>query len=126
MIPMVGTPAEAEHIVACTRYPPHGRRGAAFGFAHDDYEGGEVAAKIAALHERTLVIAQDRKSTRLNSSHTVSSYAVLCLKKKTPRRTRYLPWPPDQRDAAPPPRRPGKRHRRTAYRRGGPLRQGRL
>src|SRR5476649_663390 len=25
---------------------------------------------------------QDRKSTRLNSSHTVSSYAVFCLKKK--------------------------------------------
>src|SRR5438034_6637777 len=25
---------------------------------------------------------KDRKSTRLNSSHTVSSYAVFCLKKK--------------------------------------------
>src|SRR5699024_9829967 len=27
--------------------------------------------------------AQDRKSTRLNSSHVSSSYAVFCLKKKT-------------------------------------------
>src|SRR5438132_4893240 len=27
-------------------------------------------------------VAQDRKSTRLNSSHTVISYAVFCLKKK--------------------------------------------
>src|SRR5438034_2307802 len=27
--------------------------------------------------------ALDRKSTRLNSSHTVISYAVFCLKKKT-------------------------------------------
>src|SRR5438132_2733318 len=27
---------------------------------------------------------QDRKSTRLNSSHTVISYAVFCLKKKIP------------------------------------------
>src|SRR5436190_14892948 len=27
-------------------------------------------------------IAEDRKSTRLNSSHTVISYAVFCLKKK--------------------------------------------
>src|SRR5438034_4119899 len=26
----------------------------------------------------------DRKSTRLNSSHTVISYAVFCLKKKSP------------------------------------------
>src|SRR5947209_13583490 len=28
---------------------------------------------------------RDRKSTRLNSSHANSSYAVFCLKKKTPR-----------------------------------------
>src|SRR5690625_6838071 len=28
-------------------------------------------------------IAIDRKSTRLNSSHVASSYAVFCLKKKT-------------------------------------------
>src|SRR5438034_6435873 len=28
------------------------------------------------------VDVQDRKSTRLNSSHTVISYAVFCLKKK--------------------------------------------
>src|SRR5438034_3810375 len=27
-------------------------------------------------------VPQDRKSTRLNSSHTVISYAVFCLKKK--------------------------------------------
>jgi len=58
MVPMVGTAEEAARVVACTRYPPHGRRGAAFGFAHDDYEGGDVAAKIAAIHDRTLVIAQ--------------------------------------------------------------------
>src|SRR2546430_2916911 len=30
----------------------------------------------------------DRKSTRLNSSHSQISYAVFCLKKKTRRRTR--------------------------------------
>src|SRR5690625_6105723 len=29
---------------------------------------------------------KDRKSTRLNSSHVASSYAVFCLKKKTRRR----------------------------------------
>ena len=58
MVPMVGTAAEAAHVVACTRYPPEGRRGAAFGFAHDDFEGGDVVAKMVAIHERTLVIAQ--------------------------------------------------------------------
>src|SRR5438132_5989290 len=30
---------------------------------------------------------QDRKSTRLNSSHTVISYAVFCLKKKKKKHT---------------------------------------
>src|SRR5438034_7177723 len=31
----------------------------------------------------------DRKSTRLNSSHTVISYAVFCLKKKKIKKTKY-------------------------------------
>src|SRR5947208_11459087 len=30
----------------------------------------------------------DRKSTRLNSSHQIISYAVFCLKKKTKKQTR--------------------------------------
>src|SRR5260221_5400881 len=30
----------------------------------------------------TALLGADRKSTRLNSSHTVISYAVFCLKKK--------------------------------------------
>jgi 2-keto-3-deoxy-L-rhamnonate aldolase RhmA len=58
MVPMVGTADEAARIVSSARYPPKGRRGAAFGFAHDDYQGGNVADKIAALHARTLLIAQ--------------------------------------------------------------------
>src|SRR5260221_2479058 len=32
---------------------------------------------------------KDRKSTRLNSSHTVISYAVFCLKKKKQEDTQY-------------------------------------
>ena len=58
MVPMVGTADEARHIVSCARYPPTGRRGAAFGFAHDDYQMGDVVEKIDALHERTMVIPQ--------------------------------------------------------------------
>src|SRR5258708_11658511 len=34
------------------------------------------------LSDRELVGALDRKSTRLNSSHQIISYAVFCLKKK--------------------------------------------
>src|SRR3954466_4481254 len=32
-----------------------------------------------------MLFRSDRKSTRLNSSHTIISYAVFCLKKKTER-----------------------------------------
>src|SRR2546426_7388717 len=39
---------------------------------------------------RTLVRRLDRKSTRLNSSHLVISYAVFCLKKKKTRCSDYL------------------------------------
>src|SRR5436190_12338129 len=43
----------------------------------------EMPAKIAAKDTtREHHGVQDRKSTRLNSSHTVISYAVFCLKKK--------------------------------------------
>src|SRR5437588_8609357 len=34
-------------------------------------------------------LGRDRKSTRLNSSHTVISYAVFCLKKKKKKRNVY-------------------------------------
>src|SRR5690625_6719674 len=34
-----------------------------------------------------ITVREDRKSTRLNSSHVASSYAVFCLKKKTERPT---------------------------------------
>src|SRR5437762_8945240 len=40
--------------------------------------GGDLV--IAQLEQRE--IGQDRKSTRLNSSHRCISYAVFCLKKK--------------------------------------------
>src|SRR5436190_10262609 len=39
-----------------------------------------------ARRERRVAARRDRKSTRLNSSHTVISYAVFCLKKKNTKR----------------------------------------
>jgi 2-keto-3-deoxy-L-rhamnonate aldolase RhmA len=73
MVPMVGSAAEAAHIVSCTRYPPAGRRGAAFGFAHDDYEGGDIGAKIEALHARTMVIPQIETAEGLASVEAIAA-----------------------------------------------------
>src|SRR5256885_12886276 len=44
--------------------------------------GKDVVFKSGHWNEPN-ILAQDRKSTRLNSSHLVISYAVFCLKKKT-------------------------------------------
>lgn len=57
MIPMVESAAEARSIIEATHYPPRGRRGAAFGFPHDDYQPGDPAPKMKAADARTLVIA---------------------------------------------------------------------
>lgn len=56
MAPMVGSAEEAKFIVSCTRYPPKGRRGAAFGFTADDYATEPVTEKIRVADERTLVM----------------------------------------------------------------------
>src|SRR2546422_5283436 len=49
-----------------------------------------VVALVADLYlsGTTVLIDQDRKSTRLNSSHGYISYAVFCLKKKKQIETR--------------------------------------
>ena len=58
MIPMVESAEQARSIVQACRYPPLGRRGAAFGFAQCDYQGGDIGQKIRDYHDRTLVVAQ--------------------------------------------------------------------
>src|SRR5258708_275461 len=44
-------------------------------------------------HVYPLVAALDRKSTRLNSSHQIISYAVFCLKKKKGKALTADHWP---------------------------------
>ena len=58
MVPMVETADAAAHVVASTKYPPEGRRGAAFAIAHDDYRAGDIGDKIAAANEGVVTIAQ--------------------------------------------------------------------
>src|SRR5438477_13123156 len=54
----------------------------------NDYANGSpgsglgVNLGVDGIQEFRVIIDQDRKSTRLNSSHMSISYAVFCLKKK--------------------------------------------
>src|SRR2546426_3456105 len=50
-----------------------------------DRHRGAPQASTRLQHHRAGV--EDRKSTRLNSSHLVISYAVFCLKKKKKKKT---------------------------------------
>lgn len=58
MVPMVEDAAQAARIVAAAKYPPVGRRGAAFGVAHDDYTGGDIVQKMESANSQVLLIAQ--------------------------------------------------------------------
>jgi 2-keto-3-deoxy-L-rhamnonate aldolase RhmA len=80
MVPMVETKEQAELIVACTRYPPVGQRGAAFGVAQDDYQGGDVKTKIAKSHERTFIMCQIETAKGLQNVDAIGSVpGVDCL-----------------------------------------------
>src|SRR5437870_6549032 len=56
--------------------------------AHVADPAGELGEALSGggatlpLHPKVLGFEEDRKSTRLNSSHVAISYAVFCLKKK--------------------------------------------
>ena len=59
VIPLVNS---AEQIAvrrsSARSYPPRGKRGCAFAMAHDDYKGGDLAAKMRHANDNVLMIAQ--------------------------------------------------------------------
>jgi 2-keto-3-deoxy-L-rhamnonate aldolase RhmA len=73
MVPMVETEDQARQIVQSARYPPLGRRGAAFGFAHDDYRAGEVAEKIRTANEEVLLIALIETATGVDNVEAIAA-----------------------------------------------------
>src|SRR5256885_2478030 len=78
--------------------------------ADDEDKGVRDPALAPMPAGESWVLKVDRKSTRLNSSHLVISYAVFCLKKKKTKITTYanqscmvfldVPWRPVLRGAA--------------------------
>src|SRR5256885_469024 len=74
------TAAEVMHLNKEFRYPDTGDL-----FARTDVTG-PVAAFLPQVPDEI-----DRKSTRLNSSHLVISYAVFCLKKKKTKFIKMMP-----------------------------------
>src|SRR5258708_21960612 len=65
-------PVLAEHCVAC-----HGPKKQEAGLRLDSRAG-----ILRGSENGPVAVSLDRKSTRLNSSHQIISYALFCLKKK--------------------------------------------
>ena len=57
ILPMVGSAADVDAIVAAMKYPPLGNRGVALGVAHDGYQPGPAAQKLRAANQRTAFVA---------------------------------------------------------------------
>src|SRR2546430_7501895 len=74
----LGTPVIASRIAGIPEALDDGRCGLLV--PSGDLEA--LADAIARLLQHAIASARDRKSTRLNSSHSQISYAVFCLKKK--------------------------------------------
>ena len=80
MVPMVDSAEQARAIAEATHYPPKGRRGAAFSFAHDDYEPGDPATKMKAADARNLIIAQIETERGLEAVEEIAAVdGIDCL-----------------------------------------------
>ncbi len=55
--PMMGTAEQAQAVIDAINYPPKGKRGAAFGIAHDDYVPRTVVDAIENANARTSFVA---------------------------------------------------------------------
>ena len=63
MVPWVESDDTAREIVAAVKYPPQGRRGTAFGVAHDNYTAGNIVEKMRTCNDEGLVIVQIETAT---------------------------------------------------------------
>jgi 2-dehydro-3-deoxyglucarate aldolase/4-hydroxy-2-oxoheptanedioate aldolase len=73
MMPMVESGEQARLIVQSAKYPPFGRRGAAFGVAHDDYRPGDNLATMRSANDETLLIAQIETAKGLEQLEEIAS-----------------------------------------------------
>ena len=80
MVPMVASEAEARLIAQSAKYPPLGRRGAAFGVAHDDYQSGDLVATLRSSNDEVFLIAQIETTDGLDAVEKIAAVdGIDCL-----------------------------------------------
>src|SRR2546427_4948948 len=78
-LPISGSKLRQESTATAANACGGGERGGLYGFRSGQCHDGDRRQPELRLNRR---LVSDRKSTRLNSSHSQISYAVFCLKKK--------------------------------------------
>ena len=80
MVPMVNTPDDAIKIVRSSKYPPQGKRGAGFGFAHDNYINQNPLSYIEKANNSLINIIQIETKQGLENVKEIASVdGVDCL-----------------------------------------------
>ena len=80
MVPMVNTGDDALKIVQSSKYPPQGKRGAGFGFAHDNYMNQNPLSYIKKANDSLINIIQIETKTALENVKEIASIKeVDCL-----------------------------------------------
>ena len=80
MAPMVNTTEDALKIVNSSKYPPHGKRGAGFGFAHDNYINQNPLSYIEKANNSLINIIQIESKLALENVKKIASIkGVDCL-----------------------------------------------
>ena len=75
MLPMVGTAAEARHIINSMKYTPEGGRGVALQVAHDRYRPGTVKDKFAAANRRSTLFCQIETAEGVENADAIAALA---------------------------------------------------
>ncbi len=77
MVPMVESEEQARLLVNSAKYPPVGRRGAAFTIAHDDYRNDPIPDVIRSANEEVLLIAQIETVKGLDNVEQIASVSEI-------------------------------------------------
>jgi 2-dehydro-3-deoxyglucarate aldolase/4-hydroxy-2-oxoheptanedioate aldolase len=73
MVPMVESEEQARLLASSAKYPPVGRRGAAFTVAHDDYRSGSITDVMRSANAEGLLIAQIETAKGLENVESIAS-----------------------------------------------------
>ena len=73
VVPFVSSEEQAREIVTHAKYPPEGRRGVAFGVAHDDYRAGNLLASMRTANDELMLIAQIENTDGVKNAERIAA-----------------------------------------------------